>query len=688
VSNGAGSVLAPGSTVAGYRIEALIGRGGMGAVYRAEEEDLGRKVALKVIAPELAHDERFRERFLRESQIAASFDHPHVVPIYQAGEEGGLLFLAMRYVEGTDLAELLAQQGALEPRRAVELLSQVAEALDAAHEHGLVHRDVKPSNVLIAESAGNEHCYLSDFGLTKRTGALSDLSVAGEIVGTFEYVAPEQITGEPLGERSDVYSLGCVLYECLTGQAPFPRATDVALLWAHVHEEPTPPSEARPELPRGLDTVLARALAKEPARRYRSAGELVAATRSALSLAQTKTAGRRFQLAARARFAIGPVHRAYAHGRPVRSVLAGFAALVVLVLAVVLAAFIVARDSGGPTSVSPNSVGVIDPASNKLVADIRVGVNPEGVALDRDSAWVANSSDGTVTQIDRRVRQVVETVSIGRYPTDVRSANAVLWVALAEHRAGRSKSRSPAPADSASSTIGSSHFVAGLDWFTYGIRQLGGRTRIEGRACVRRNAFLAVDVVALGEANPVWLGCDSFLSRAVMGTNAAAFARVDVSAVSPWFSDVALGLGSVWLSDRAADTVAQIDPVTRREVRLIEVGDEPTAIAVGLGSVWVANLESDTVTRIEPSGARQPVRVDSISVGDGPTDVAVGGDAVWVVNSLDGTVSRIDAETKRAVATITIGNEPRRVAASETDVWVTVRNAVRLSSGEPEGSDG
>ncbi len=154
VSNVAGSMLAPGTTVAGYRIEALIGRGGMGAVYRAQEEGLGRKVALKVIAPELAQDERFRERFLRESRIAASLDHPHVIPIYQAGDEDGLLFLAMRYVEGSDLAKVVAEDGALEPKRAVDLLSQIAEALDAAHEKGLVHRDVKPSNVLIAESAG------------------------------------------------------------------------------------------------------------------------------------------------------------------------------------------------------------------------------------------------------------------------------------------------------------------------------------------------------------------------------------------------------------------------------------------------------------------------------------------------------------------------------------------------------
>ena len=193
----------------------------------------------------------------------------------------------MRYVDGTDLGRLIADEGALDPRRAISLLEQIAEALDAAHEQGLVHRDVKPSNVLIAVAAGKEHCYLADFGLTKRTGSLSGVSATGDVVGTLDYVAPEQITGDEVDARADLYSLGCVLYESLTGQSPFPRATDVALLWAHVHEEPTPPSQARPELPRALDTVFARALAKDRAGVRARRGSSSPRRASALGLVET-----------------------------------------------------------------------------------------------------------------------------------------------------------------------------------------------------------------------------------------------------------------------------------------------------------------------------------------------------------------------------------------------------------------
>src|SRR5215216_3008326 len=279
-----GSDPRPGSDVAGYRLEELLGRGGMGAVYRAEDLRLGRKVALKLLISDLAENERFRERFLRESKIAASLDHAHIVPIYAAGEADGQLFLAMRFVEGYDLRTLIAREAPLQPRRALRLLEQVADALDAAHERGLIHRDVKPANVLIAERSGREHCYLADFGLTKQTASISGMTGTGELVGTVAYVSPEQIRGETIDGRADVYALGCMLYECLVGEAPFARDSDVATLWAHVNEPPPSVSASRPELGREIDAVVARALAKAPGDRYATCYDLVAAARAALRL--------------------------------------------------------------------------------------------------------------------------------------------------------------------------------------------------------------------------------------------------------------------------------------------------------------------------------------------------------------------------------------------------------------------
>jgi serine/threonine protein kinase len=269
--------LQPGTEVAGYRIVSTLGRGGMSVVYLAEHDWLQRKVALKVLAPQLAEDDRFRERFVRESRLAASLDHPNVIPIYEAGASGGDLFIAMRYVEGTDLRTLLHEGGALEPRRAVPIVRQVAAALDAAHEQGLVHRDVKPGNVLLARQRGSEageHVYLSDFGLTKRSASDSGITGTGQFVGTLDYAAPEQFKGGTSDARTDVYSLGCVLFECLTGSPPFTSENDAGLMYAHLQEEPPSVTAQQPELPREIDRVLAMAMAKAPADRQRTAGAL------------------------------------------------------------------------------------------------------------------------------------------------------------------------------------------------------------------------------------------------------------------------------------------------------------------------------------------------------------------------------------------------------------------------------
>jgi serine/threonine-protein kinase len=254
----------------------------MGVVYRATHVHLGREVALKLLAPELSGNDEFRQRFLRESRLAASFDHPNIITVYDAGDFDGTLYIAMHYVEGVDLAELLRKQGRLEPLAALPLLDQVAAALDAAHERDLIHRDVKPANVMIASG----RCYLTDFGLTKHadaSGASAALTQAGSFLGTLRYAAPEQIEGREITASTDIYALGCVLYECLTGAPPFSRESDVALMFAHLNEAPAPPTQLRPDLPGAIDHVVAKALAKSPQDRDRSCGELMAAARAAIT---------------------------------------------------------------------------------------------------------------------------------------------------------------------------------------------------------------------------------------------------------------------------------------------------------------------------------------------------------------------------------------------------------------------
>jgi serine/threonine protein kinase len=277
--------LAPGEQIAGYQIQEQIGRGGMAVVYRATQLSLDRSVALKVIVPEQADDPEFRARFQRESLIAASIDHPNVVPIYEAGRHGDLLFLAMRYVDGVTLRTLLQAEGPLPPDRAAHLIGQACAALGAAHARGLVHRDVKPANMLIDTSA-DDHLYLTDFGISRRVDSDTAATQTGSPVGTVDYMPPEQINGEPVDARTDVYALGCVLYQMLTGAVPFERDSDVAKLFAHVSSEPPAASAVRSGLTEGIDEVIRRAMAKRPDDRYPSAHELAQAAASALAEAQ------------------------------------------------------------------------------------------------------------------------------------------------------------------------------------------------------------------------------------------------------------------------------------------------------------------------------------------------------------------------------------------------------------------
>jgi hypothetical protein len=331
-----------GSQLGPYRIERVIGRGGMGVVYLATHEGLQRRVALKLLAPDYADEDTFRARFLRESRMAAAIDHPNIIPIYEAGEVGGTYFLAMRYVEGTDLAALV-RGGPLAPRQAVHILGQVASALDAAHEQGLVHRDVKPANVLIATGRGVEradHAYLTDFGLTKHRGSQSGLTEASAFIGTLDYIAPEQIEGRQVDGRTDQYGLACVAFECLAGRVPYARDTDIAIAMAHLHDAPPSAVALRPELPAAVDAVLARGMAKLPDDRYPSCEAFVHALAEALGVRPTEE-----------RAAVGPA-------RPGRSrVTAAVAAVAVVAVAAAVALGSGVLTGGTAASPAPGSSG-------------------------------------------------------------------------------------------------------------------------------------------------------------------------------------------------------------------------------------------------------------------------------------------------------------------------------------------
>jgi serine/threonine protein kinase len=282
---------AVGTVVAGYLIAAPVGRGGMGVVYRAEEVGLGgRPVALKLLPSDLAGDPAFRERFLREMRVAAAIDHPNIVPIYRAGEEQGRLYIAMRYVDALDLRRVLQAEGRLTAGRTLAILGQVARALDAAHARGLVHRDVKPGNILLVPPATDEeaeHVYLVDFGLARSASDDLTISGAGLFLGTPRYAAPEQVAGQPVDGHTDGYALGCVLYECLTGRPPFPAESNEAVLYAHLEATPPRVTAERPDLPPAIDPIVQRAMAKSKQDRFSSCRELVAVARSALAPAST-----------------------------------------------------------------------------------------------------------------------------------------------------------------------------------------------------------------------------------------------------------------------------------------------------------------------------------------------------------------------------------------------------------------
>jgi ABC-type branched-subunit amino acid transport system substrate-binding protein/DNA-binding beta-propeller fold protein YncE/predicted Ser/Thr protein kinase len=613
--------LTTGSTFANYRIEGLVGRGGMGVVYRATDLRLERPVALKLIAPELAEDERFRERFLRESRLAASLDHRGVVPIHEAGEEAGQLFIAMRYVEGEDLKTLLQREGTLAPERALAILSQVAEALDAAHERGLVHRDVKPGNVLLD---GREHAYLTDFGLTKQLGGAS--TETGQLVGTFDYLAPEQIRGEAVDARTDCYALACVLYECLAGSPPFRRPTEAEVLWAHMQEQP-PAVRASPE----LVAVVQKALAKEKNERYGSCGDFLAAAASALGLEAPARRARRRRV-----------------GR--RLIVAG--AALIAAAAAAVAGIVLAGD--GSELVAPgNAVAAVDPSGERVLAYTEVGTTPSNLVFGEGAVWVLNADDQTISKIDPQTRSIVKTFGTGGIPTDLAVGEGSVWVGNAGvPRVG----------------LGFGHFpmasVARIDPDAGAVLE---RVELPGSESTRSSDYRrsGTGQLAIG-AGGVWaINPDLSVSRLDPRTGRLV-KRIDAEATSA----IAAGREGVWFVGEEPVSVRRINKRTNRVGREISIhADFLSAIAVGAGSVWAAAPSEGLVWRIEPS---QPPVTRTIDVGFGATSLALGDGALWVGNDLNGTVSRIDPRTNTVTAKLTLAGTPVALAPGGGSAWVSV----------------
>jgi DNA-binding beta-propeller fold protein YncE len=591
-----------GDEVAGYRLEKLIARGGMGVVYRATHVGLDRPVALKVIARELVDRRGFRERFLRESRLAARLEHPSVVPIYDSREVDGELLVVMRLLAGGDLRKLIDEEGPLSPQRAINLLAQVADALDAAHAAGIVHRDVKPQNILVE----GDRAYLSDFGLAKaidESGAASTVSV----VGTAQYMSPEQWRGDSIGPAADVYSLGCVLYETITGIPPFER-----------EEADTPP-----EMPQGVDEVIRRAVAKDPTARYPTAGALIAAARGAEDSEVRPTAVLSRDRSERTTVP-NPSQGFFGRmgGRAAAWLVGGVA---VFVLAMVAAVLFLLLSDDGPQVSDPIAIGT---------PPLRLDAGPKAV-------WVTSEKDGTLTRLDPGSGEVLSTRTLGKGLSGVAVGGKWTWVTdpdrgallRLEPRSGREKTVAipgePGPialggnrvwlADldgkgvSAVNAEGADLYRGGLPPQAPGLRLAWGDGGL-WVAIADANVIRRVDPESLVAGEPIRVG------RGPAGLTVAG--------------------GFVWVANSREGTVSKVDPALREVVEKIDVDGHPGGIDAGTSTVWVADRQSDAVSRIDLTSGE--VEGDPIEVGPEPGAVSVGGDAVWVANNGDGTVTRIE----------------------------------------------
>jgi serine/threonine-protein kinase len=668
-----------GSEFAGYRLEAVAGRGGMGVVYLARNVITDQRRALKVIAPELSADVRFQERFRRESRLAAGIEHSNVIPIYEAREHDGRLLLAMRYVDGTDLSSLLKREGRLPAWRALAIVRQVAAALDSAHARGLVHRDVKPANVLLAIESGSEHAYLTDFGLVKDVASDSSFTSTGMFLGTYQYAAPEQIDpsgGKRVDHRADIYALGCVLYHALAGEVPFPREGLQAVIVAHLLADPPDVCERCPDLPGPLADVIRRAMAKDPDARFASAGALGEAAAAALSkpvppvavppVSAPPTVRERPPLPApveRTEPALPVARTEAAPGVPVgrpeptaprqakrrrgRRRLAALAAVAV-VAAVAVTLAVVLPGGGDDTSAERGGLGQVT----------HLGDSPVDIALAGGSAWVA-LTDGTVTRLDGATGEVVgDPIRVGGNASALTLADGSVWVLSNQDAIGSITRIDPTTGAIVGGPIpvGRPHDLdrtepdqiaagRGSLWVTHNFQSTEGETvsRVDiatgktvGRAI---EVSIGPDSVAVGGGS-VWVGADKGVWRIDAETGKVVGKPIALT------GEVAFGDGSLWVADYDERRVWQLNPSTGGIAGAsTDLGQRPVDVAVGEGFVWATSDRADqgnegTVVRIDPRTGG--IVGDPIPVGVDPEDLAVGEGAVWVTDPSGDRVARLE----------------------------------------------
>jgi streptogramin lyase len=643
--------VAPGTDFAGFRIESVVGRGGMGVVFRARQPELDRVVALKVIAPERIEDDGAVERFLREARAAAAVEHPNVVPIHAAGVHDEMAYLSMRFIDGQDVRTRVRLGGPLDPERAAAIVAQIAAALDVIHRAGYIHRDVKPANVLLDREGD---AYLTDFGLAKALGA-GGPTRSGEWVGTLDYVAPEQIRGGRIDARADVYALGGVLHYMLTAHVPFERDTDEAKLWALLSAPPPRPSTLRPELSDELDAVVERALAKHPADRYLSAGDLARATLAAAHGEPADTVTER--MVARGAAAPGGaprepgivedaptltrVGRASAPRRRRRVALAAAA-----VAAVGLAAAVVALLSAGgpsrPTSAAHGASGgnALSPRRAPHVGAVvrDVGSRPSGIAEAAGSIWVTSFNLRRITLIDVRTsRERRFHPLVGRHSMAILAARGAVWVALGRERA---------------------------------VLRLDPRS---GRITGRITTALVPVALASGRGG-LWILTGAQGHPAEVLRYDAAGKRLLASVYLPNGAvSIAVGGGSVWAGEAPLPYLLRLDPSTGTFTRVDRLIGVAKTLAYGGGFLWAALQEKNAIARIDP---RHPGDSVTTAVGNRPHGLAIAGGRLYVACGIDHTVVTVDARSAlRVPPALRVALNPYTMAADRRHVWVTGRSA-------------